>query len=56
MRKRRDYKFIAGRKAIAAEARARILPALEERLGEPVRPFAHAVGQVGYVPPTDITG
>ena len=51
-----DPRDCGGRKAIAAEARARILPALEERLGEPVRPFAHAVGQVGYVPPTDITG
>ncbi len=44
----RDY---GGRKAIAAEARARILPALEAQLGESVRPFAHAVGQIGYVPP-----
>jgi len=44
----RDY---AGRKAIAAEARARIIPALEAQLGAPLRPFAHVVGQIGYVPP-----
>ncbi|WP_353228188.1 lysophospholipid acyltransferase family protein [Novosphingobium sp.] len=46
-----DPRDFGGRKAISAEARARILPALEARLGEPVRPFAHAVGQIGYVPP-----
>ena len=46
----RDY---VGRKAIAAEARARIVPALEARLGKPLRPFAHAVGQIGYVPPSN---
>lgn len=49
-----DPRDAGGRKAIAAEARARILPALEARLGQPVRPFAHAVGQVGYTPPPDI--
>jgi len=27
------------------------VPALEARLGRPLRPFAHAVGQIGYVPP-----
>jgi 1-acyl-sn-glycerol-3-phosphate acyltransferase len=46
-----DPRDFAGRKAIAAEARARIVPALEARLGCPLRPFAHAVGQIGYVPP-----
>ncbi len=44
----RDY---AGRKAIAAEARARIIPALEARLGKSLRVFGHPVGPVGYVPP-----
>ena len=46
----RDY---PGRKAIAAEARRRILPALEARIGAPIRPFAHMVGPIGYVPPAD---
>jgi len=46
-----DPRDFAGRKAIAAEARARIVPALEARLGRPLRPFAHSVGQIGYVPP-----
>ena len=48
-----DPRDCTGRKAIAAEARARIVPALEARLGKPLRPFAHAVGQIGYVPPPD---
>lgn len=46
-----DPRDHAGRKAIAAEARARILPALEARLGQPVRPFSHSVSQIGYAPP-----
>jgi lyso-ornithine lipid O-acyltransferase len=46
-----DPRDFPGRKAIAAEARARILPALEARLGGPVRPFAHVVGPVRYTPP-----
>jgi len=37
-----------GRKAIAAEARARIVPAMERNLGKPLRPFGHDVPQVGY--------
>ncbi|WP_226018339.1 1-acyl-sn-glycerol-3-phosphate acyltransferase [Novosphingobium sp. FKTRR1] len=44
----RDFK---GRKAIAAEARARIVPALEARLGAPLRPFAHDVAPVRYAAP-----
>lgn len=40
-----------GRKAIAAQARARIEAALVERLGTPLRPFAVHVGAVGYAPP-----
>jgi 1-acyl-sn-glycerol-3-phosphate acyltransferase len=48
-----DPRDFIGRKAIAAEARARIVPALEARLGKPLRPFAHAVGQIGYVPPSN---
>ncbi|EGD59557.1 acetyltransferase [Novosphingobium nitrogenifigens DSM 19370] len=46
-----DPRDHAGRKAIAAEARRRILPALEARLGHQVRPFAHTVAPVGYAPP-----
>ena len=46
-----DPRDFPGRKAIAAEARARILPALEARLRHPVRPFAHVVSPVRYVPP-----
>lgn len=41
-----------GRKAIAAESRLRIEAALVDALGKPLRPFAHDVGPVGYVPPT----
>jgi len=48
-----DPRDFPGRKAIAAEARARILPALEARLGQPVRPFAQMVGAVRYSPPGD---
>ncbi|MBC2667416.1 1-acyl-sn-glycerol-3-phosphate acyltransferase [Novosphingobium flavum] len=40
-----------GRKAIAAEARARIAAALEESLGAPTRPFALDVAAVRYVAP-----
>lgn len=40
-----------GRKAIAAESRARIEAALIAALGKPLRPFAHDVGPVRYVPP-----
>ncbi|WP_420381918.1 lysophospholipid acyltransferase family protein [Novosphingobium sp.] len=47
----RDY---PGRKAIAAEARSRILPALEVRLGQPVRPFAQMVGAIRYSPPDKV--
>ena len=46
-----DPRDVVGRKAIAAEARRRIVPALEARLGKPLRPFAHVVGPIGYVPP-----
>jgi 1-acyl-sn-glycerol-3-phosphate acyltransferase len=48
-----DPRDFPGRKAIAAEARARIIPALEARLGKPLRPFAHVVGPVRYVPPSE---
>lgn len=48
-----DPRDFAGRKAIAAEARARIQPALEARLGRPVRPFAHVVSQIRYAPPEE---
>ena len=48
-----DPRDFVGRKAISAEARARIVPALEARLGKPLRPFAHVVGPVGYIPPPD---
>lgn len=40
-----------GRKAIAAESRRRIEEALVERLGKPLRPFAHDVTMVGYEAP-----
>ncbi len=50
-----DPRDCPGRKAIAAEARARILPALEARLGQPVRPFAQMVGAVRYSPPEKAT-
>jgi 1-acyl-sn-glycerol-3-phosphate acyltransferase len=40
---------LGGRKAIAAEARARIEPALEAALGVPLRPFAFDVAPVRYV-------
>lgn len=43
-----DPRDHAGRKAISAEARARIEPALEAVLGRPLRPFAHDVGPVRY--------
>ncbi|WP_292930949.1 lysophospholipid acyltransferase family protein [Novosphingobium sp. PASSN1] len=43
-----DPQGLAGRKAIAAEARRRIEPALEAALGEPLRPFAFDVGSVRY--------
>jgi 1-acyl-sn-glycerol-3-phosphate acyltransferase len=46
-----DPRDFAGRKAIAAEARARIIPALEARLGKPLRVFRYPVGPIGYVPP-----
>lgn len=48
-----DPRDHSGRKAIAAEARARILPALESALGQPVRPFAHSVPQVGFAAPKE---
>jgi hypothetical protein len=44
-----DPRDMGGRKAIAAEARSRIEPAVEAALGEPLRPFAFNVAQVGYV-------
>ena len=44
-----DPRDLAGRKAIAAEARSRIEPALEAALGEPLRPFAFDVAPVRYV-------
>jgi len=43
-----DPRDHAGRKAIAAEARARLEPALEAALGHPLRPFAHHVPQVRF--------
>jgi lyso-ornithine lipid O-acyltransferase len=43
-----DPQGLAGRKAIAAEARRRIEPALEAALGEPLRPFAFDVAPVRY--------
>ncbi len=46
-----DPRAKPGRKAIAAEARSRILPALEARRGHPLRPFAQTVDSVGYIPP-----
>jgi 1-acyl-sn-glycerol-3-phosphate acyltransferase len=49
-----DPRDFPGRKAIAAEARARILPALEARLGKPLRPFAQMVGAVRYSPPDKV--
>lgn len=45
-----------GRKAIAAESRKRIEEALIAALGKPLRPFAHDVGPVGYIPPADAGG
>ena len=44
-----DPSNMAGRKAIAAEARSRIAPALQTALGGPLRPFAFDVAQVRYV-------
>lgn len=43
-----DPRDFPGRKAIAAEARNRIVPAMERNLGKALRPFAHDVPQVGY--------
>ncbi len=43
-----DPQGLAGRKAIAAEARRRIEPALEAALGQPLRPFAFDVAPVRY--------
>ncbi|MEO0030932.1 MAG: hypothetical protein RIS94_690 [Pseudomonadota bacterium] len=43
-----DPRDHSGRKAIAAEARARIQPALEAALGHPVRPFGLNVPQVRF--------
>ncbi|WP_240959272.1 lysophospholipid acyltransferase family protein [Novosphingobium olei] len=40
-----------GRKAIAAQARAQIVPALEAALGKPLRPFALDVPQVRFAAP-----
>ncbi|GMM60626.1 lysophospholipid acyltransferase family protein [Novosphingobium pituita] len=45
-----DPRDFPGRKAIAAQARARIVPAMERNLGKPLRPFAQDVPQVGYRP------
>ena len=42
-----------GRKAIAAESRRRIEEALTGILGQPLRPFAHSVDPVRYIPPQD---
>ncbi len=44
-----DPRDFSGRKTIAAEARARIEPALVTALGKPLRVFGHDVGPVGYV-------
>ena len=46
-----DPRDHAGRKAIAAEARARIEPALAQALGKPLRPFGMDVPQVGFSRP-----
>jgi 1-acyl-sn-glycerol-3-phosphate acyltransferase len=46
-----DPRDHSGRKAIAAEARSRIEPALELTLGKPLRPFAHNVAPVRYAAP-----
>lgn len=43
-----DPRDHSGRKAIAAEARARIEPALMAALGKPLRPFGLDVPQVGF--------
>lgn len=40
-----------GRKGIAAESRRRIEDALVAAIGKPLRPFAHDVAPVRYVPP-----
>lgn len=48
-----DPRDCAGRKAIAAEARSRIEPALEARLGKPLRPFAFDVAPVRYAAPSE---
>jgi len=42
----------AGRKAIGNEARARLASALEQALGQALRPFPHHVGPVRYIAPT----
>lgn len=43
-----------GRKAIAAQARAQIVPALEAALGKPLRPFALDVPQVRFSAPATV--
>jgi len=43
-----DPRDFPGRKAIAAQARNRIVPAMERNLGKPLRPFHLDVPQVGY--------
>ena len=43
-----DPRDCPGRKAIAAQARNRIVPAMERNLGKPLRPFPLDVPQVGY--------
>ncbi|MDA9918510.1 1-acyl-sn-glycerol-3-phosphate acyltransferase [Erythrobacter sp.] len=45
-----------GRKAIGAESRRRIEDALQERLGKPVRQFAHDVPPIRYDAPADAEG
>lgn len=46
-----DPRDHSGRKAIAAEARARIQPSLEKALGKPLRPFLMDVPPVRYAAP-----
>lgn len=48
-----DPHDVAGRKAVAAEARRQIEARLTECLGKPLRPFRYDLPMVGYVAPKD---
>jgi lyso-ornithine lipid O-acyltransferase len=48
-----DPHDVAGRKAVAAEARRQIEVRLTESLGKPPRPFRYDLPMVGYVAPRD---